>query len=130
MYRVGIGVLFFGIISFLLYQLIPDRWNVFRLPCIFHAITGYYCPGCGGRRAFEYFLRGDIVKSIYFHPAVAYSLFLYAWYMFSQTLERRKIGRLKVMSYKNRYVYIGIAITILNLLIKNLALFLFEVRLI
>lgn len=130
MYNLGIGILIFGVLSSVIYQIIPNRWNVFRLPCIFHIITGYYCPGCGGRRAFDYLLNGNILKSIYFHPAVAYSIFVYGWYMITQTLERRKIGKVKAMSYRNRYVYIGIGITIINLIIKNLTLFIFNIRLI
>lgn len=130
MYSVGLGVLIFGTLSFVLYQFIPDRWNIFRLPCIFHAITGYYCPGCGGRRAFEYILSGSIIKSIYFHPALLYSIFVFGGYMISQTLERKKIGKIKAMSYKNSYIYIGICITILNLIVKNLFLILFDIHLI
>ena len=130
MYSLGLGTLIFGIVSSLMYQFIPRKWNVFLLPCLFHGITGYYCPGCGGRRAFDYLIHGNIFKSIYFHPVVVYSIFVFACYMVTQTLERRKIGRVKAMSYKNRYIYIGLVITIVNLIIKNMALAIWNIKLI
>ncbi len=40
--------------------------------CIFHELTGLYCPGCGGTRAFFALLKGDLVRSLLFHPVVAY----------------------------------------------------------
>lgn len=33
------------------------------IPCIFHKITGLYCPGCGITRAIKALLRGDLYSS-------------------------------------------------------------------
>ncbi len=40
--------------------------------CAFHQMTGLYCPGCGGTRAFYALLDGDLVRSLLYHPIVAY----------------------------------------------------------
>ena len=32
--------------------------------CPFHAVTGWYCPGCGGTRALGALLRGDAVAAL------------------------------------------------------------------
>lgn len=130
MYILGLGVIILGMLSVMIEQVIPDKWNVFHIPCLFHEITGYYCAGCGGRRAFEYLLRGNIFKSIYFHPVVAYGIFVFAWYMISQTLERAKIGKVKAIPYKNLYVYIGLVITVINVIIKNMAFLVWNIKLI
>lgn len=130
LYRLGMGTIVLGAISYVVYELIPNKWNIFGLPCLFHVITGYYCPGCGGRRALDSLFHGNILESIFFHPAVVYSIAVFAWYMISQTLERRKIGKIKAMSYKNRYVYIGLGITFINLILKNLVLIIWNIRLI
>ena len=41
--------------------------------CLFHLVTGYYCPGCGGTRALYLFLTGHWIKSFLFHPLVVYA---------------------------------------------------------
>lgn len=51
-------------------------WNIIRqgggIPCLFHLLTGLYCPGCGGTRAVWYLLHGQILKSVQYHPLVLY----------------------------------------------------------
>ena len=44
----------------------------FRIPggCLFHLVTGFYCPGCGGTRAVKAMLTGHFLKSLCYHPAV------------------------------------------------------------
>ena len=44
------------------------------MPCFFHELTGYYCPGCGGSRALMFLLRGDLIHSFIYHPALLYIL--------------------------------------------------------
>lgn len=43
-------------------------------PCLFHFITGLYCPGCGGTRAVRALLHGEILKSFCYHPFVLYAV--------------------------------------------------------
>ena len=33
-------------------------------PCLFHLMTGLYCPGCGGTRAVRALFRGDLAMSL------------------------------------------------------------------
>ena len=90
------------------------------LPCIFHAVTGFYCPGCGGTRAVRQLLEGHILKSLYYHPLVFYGAVLYAWFMISNSMEYLSKGRLRVgMRYHKRYVIAAIIILALNFVIKN-----------
>lgn len=42
-------------------------------PCLFHLLTGFYCPGCGGTRAIRLLLRGQFLKSMQYHPFVPYA---------------------------------------------------------
>lgn len=100
----------------------------FPLPCLFHLITGGYCPGCGGTRAVVAITHGKILSSFCYHPIVLYTLVVGGWFMVSQTLERithKKIG----MTYRSIYVFLAIGLIIINCLIKNLWLFAFGVDL-
>ncbi len=41
----------------------PGR-AVFLPPCLFHALTGFYCPGCGTTRAFWYLVHGHPLRAL------------------------------------------------------------------
>lgn len=88
--------------------------------CIFHLTTGLYCPGCGGTRATFALFRGELVRSIKFHPFVPYAAFLGGWFMISQTIQRISGNRIKIgMHYRDIYLWIALVIVIVNFLIKN-----------
>lgn len=40
------------------------------LPCPTYALSGTYCPGCGGLRSMHALLHGDLASSFGFHPLV------------------------------------------------------------
>jgi hypothetical protein len=43
----------------LVYRFDPARVHFFP-PCVFHALTGLQCPGCGSTRALHHLLHGDV----------------------------------------------------------------------
>lgn len=50
------------------------------LPCPTYALTGTYCPGCGGLRSAHALLHGDVAASLGYNPAVLPLLaFLVVW---------------------------------------------------
>lgn len=44
-----------------------DEWSV---QCQFFKITGFYCPGCGGQRAFDALLHGEFIKAMRFNTLI------------------------------------------------------------
>jgi Protein of unknown function (DUF2752) len=53
------------------------------LICPFYSLTDFYCPGCGGQRAFHAFLHGHFIEAFHDNllifviiPAVLYKIFL------------------------------------------------------
>ncbi|MBE5938374.1 MAG: DUF2752 domain-containing protein [Lachnospiraceae bacterium] len=60
-------------------------------PCMLYTFTGYYCPGCGGTRAFIYLLKGQLVKSLIHHPAVIYAVLPGLLFMISQTIYKLQL---------------------------------------
>lgn len=90
-----------------------------RMPCIFHVLTGLYCPGCGGTRALESLLSGHLLVSFFYHPLVLYCAVLAVVFVVSYGLyfiTKREKFRLP---FPNRLVHIGIVLTVLNFIIKN-----------
>lgn len=37
-------------------------------PCVFHALTGYWCPGCGMTRALHALVHGDLLHALHMNP--------------------------------------------------------------
>lgn len=97
-------------------------WSV-SMPCLFLRYTGFYCPGCGGTRAFCSMLKGEFLKSLHYHPVVLYGTVVYAWFMLTNTLELLSKGRWKIgMEFRSRYLYIAAALIILHFIWSNIRL--------
>lgn len=121
-YIIGWICIAIGAIVFGLYRagVLP---TIHMAPCMIHAMTGYYCPGCGGTRATYALLHGKIITSLYYHPIVVYGVAVGGWFMISQTIERISRGKIHIgMHYRDLYLWIALVIAILNCLIKNLVL--------
>lgn len=98
--------------------------------CVLHNLTGYYCPGCGGTRAIHALLHGHIVRSFFYHPIVVYTAVFFGWFMLSQTIEKASRGHFAIgMHYRDIYLWIALAIVLLNWLVKNLFLAVFGIAL-
>lgn len=123
LYRIGIGTGCLLFISALLIRYGNINIARFFIPCIFHRITGFYCPGCGGTRAVRALLQGKVFLSILYHPFVVYMVSVYAWYMVSNTIEKCVKGKISIgMKYKDVYLWIGIILILFNWFVKNIIL--------
>lgn len=99
-------------------------------PCPFHTITGLYCPGCGGTRAVCALLRGDIFRSLRFHPLVPTTAAAAGWFMISQTIERISGGRIRIgMHFREICLWAALFLLSANFLVKNAALMVWHIDL-
>lgn len=122
-YITGASFAGFALILYLLYRHFPLPLEKMLMPCMFHKLTGLYCPGCGGTRAVEAFLKGRWLLSFFYHPIVVYGGIIYIWYMISHTLQLISRGRIKIgMHYHDAYLWIALALVAANFFIKNGAL--------
>lgn len=120
LYTMGLIILGLIPIFILLFHFTPIRFGNVLLPCLFHYITGLYCPGCGGSRSVTALLTGHPIQSFIYHPIVLYGFALYLWFMVSNTIHLLSKGKYPVgMKYRRLYVWIGAAILALNFIIKN-----------
>ncbi|HEY9254807.1 MAG TPA: DUF2752 domain-containing protein [Stenotrophomonas sp.] len=56
--------------AWLLYRFDPNAAGSPFLPCLFRALTGFYCPGCGMTRALHALLHLDLGTALRMNPLV------------------------------------------------------------
>ena len=87
--------------------------------CVFLKVVGFYCPGCGGTRAFHYWAHGQWWKSILCNPFVVYTMVGYTLFMGNTFLYKHtnKIGfeKFPVMTL----IYIGVGIMFGQWILRN-----------
>lgn len=103
----------------------PMKLSWFQVPCWVHERTGMYCPGCGGTRAALALLRGQPLKSFCFHPVVPYTGIVFLTFTVRGVLTLCTKGKIPFMKFHTWYIYVGIAITLVQFLIKNAVLLLY-----
>ena len=63
-------------------------------PCPFHALTGWWCPGCGMTRATHHLLHGDVVGALRYNALLPFVLALItvAWLdWYARSVGRRRL---------------------------------------
>ncbi len=56
------------------------------IPCMFHLITGLYCPGCGVSRMCLSILQGDFQRAFFYNPMLFLMLPLLVFYFIRQAV--------------------------------------------
>jgi len=128
-FAVWMAGLFLGI--FAMAVLLLDYYTPFSVEslqyeCWVRKQGGFYCPGCGGTRAFFAFLRGRFVKSFLYHPVVPYMGVLYIVFMLRGALHFLSKGRFAFMRFREGYIYAAVAIILIQFVIKNVYLLFFH----
>lgn len=126
LYYCGLALLAAGLLCYAIFQIPGVQVSRILLPCLFHTLTGFYCPGCGGTRALAALLHGNLAESLHYHPIVCYGAVLYVWYMVSNTIQYVSRGKRNIgMKYRSVYVWIGVVILVLHTIWKNAVLILY-----
>jgi len=68
----------------LLYFFIEPKKDSIFPKCLFHEVTGFYCPGCGGQRSLHALLNGNFLLAIDYNilfilllPFILYFMFVF-----------------------------------------------------
>lgn len=129
-YILGIISICVILIFFLvLYWLNIDIFHI-DIPCPIYSTTGFYCPGCGGTRAFKFLLQGDILNSLKYHPFVVYAIGMGSIYLILNTISLIRGKGFTGMKVKSIYFLLAPVIIVGQFLIKNLIILLFGIRII
>ncbi len=84
---------------FLLFRFNPAEHQLFPR-CVFHAVSGWDCPGCGGQRALHQLLHGNLATALQ-HNALLVVLLPVALWFLAQFLWNRYSGRRKIAPFKH-----------------------------
>lgn len=124
LYVIGIAVSAATALSYFLIMFLGKHSVFFSLlsQCVFRKITGFYCPGCGGTRAFICLIHGNIIQSLVYYPFVPYAVSVGLVFYISQTLRFITHGRVKGLHFCNFFITIGIILIAGNWIVKNLLL--------
>ena len=86
------------IVLSLLYFFYPANITRFYPVCLFHQLTGLFCPGCGSQRATSALLHGNLYQAASYNflfvfslPLVIYSAVVFSWNLFSTHKIRQRI---------------------------------------
>lgn len=97
-----------------------DRYHPL-LTCTFYRATGFPCPGCGGTRAFCSLFRGELWKSIWYHPVVLYGILAWLHFMGLYFYRQHFHGRNAYKEIQIQvYFYIAIAVILIQWIVKIL----------
>jgi hypothetical protein len=76
---------------------------------MFHVLTGWHCPGCGGTRCAMALLRGDWTAAVGYHPVAAVVLPLVLLWAIGETLAGVTGWRVPVCRWSWRW---GLAVAV------------------
>ena len=122
LYEMGKWMLAAALTAAIFVWVFGDAWLTKMPDCVFESVTGLYCPGCGGTRAVIALFRGQFIKSFVYHPAVPYVFIVYTVFMIKMFLlkhfgtGKEKDGRILI------FIYIGIAVIIVQWIVKLILL--------
>ena len=107
---------------FLLMEYIP-----IPMGCPFKAITGIPCPGCGGIRAVQFLLKGEILHALYTNPlSCIFCLFcavLPLWSFYDCYNGKHTLKTCLTTPWSNKAIVVTVIILLVNWIwniIKNL----------
>lgn len=89
-----------------------------KVPCIFHKITGFYCPGCGITRMFVEIFRLRFYEAFYYNELCFSYLILFIIYLLYYLIS--KLLNIKVIKISNKFYYVLIVITVLYGVLRNI----------
>lgn len=99
------------------------------MPCVLWEMLGIYCPGCGGTRAVLALFHGQILKSLWYHPLVLYTVVILGGFMLTHTMEKLHVLHIKGWKFHDWYLYVALGIVITNWVLKNVLLLAFGITL-
>lgn len=106
-----------------LLYLIINRTTGFSIPCVFHLVTGLYCPGCGVTGMIVSLSQLDFSGAFKHNCAVMLALPLMLYLFVCFVVKYIKYGCVKLAKFQNILIYFLIGFFILFAVLRNIPAF-------
>lgn len=93
----------------------------FSIPCLFHKLTNFYCPGCGITRMIFSILKFDFYQAFRFNPFVFCLLILFIFYFFISFF--LNLFNKKQIKINNKVYYVIVILLLLFGIVRNIPYF-------
>ncbi len=125
-WKIALLVTLFGGFFLIYFSYNPSE-NSFFIPCPFHYITGFFCPGCGSQRAVHLLLHGDMVGAFRFNPLMVLTLPVLIYGMTITIANWIFETKYRLMLfYSNLFIYGYFGLAILYWILRNLPIYPFN----
>ena len=103
----------------LVYLLDPETSDLYP-PCLFQALTGFYCPGCGTLRALHQLARGHPVAALDLNPLMMLLLPFIVYFFASQALLAVTGRPLRTFFVRPAVIWTLLGVILLYWLLRNI----------
>ena len=119
---IGGVLLLLGTVLVVLFYFDPAESGLFP-PCLFHALTGWHCPGCGSARGLHQLLHGHPLVALDLNPLMVLSLPFVSYGLISRFLFLCSQRRLPSIYISAGWIWALLAIIILFWILRNIPLY-------
>lgn len=115
---IGVAILFF--------VLDPSKNTLFP-KCMFHSLTGYYCPGCGSQRAVHSLLHLDLAGVVHYNFLFLPAILLIIYHYLHPVLNHIFHWKLPNIFYYKQTPWIILGVVVVFWILRNIPVFPFSV---
>jgi hypothetical protein len=91
--------------------------------CPFHAITGYYCPGCGTVRALHSVFHGQLLDGLQYNPLAVLLLPFLAYGLLLRITQLWNVNVLPRVTLSSRFISLSLAAVLVYMVIRNIPVY-------
>ena len=88
--------------------------------CVFKAVTGFDCPGCGGTRAAHQLLRGHLAAALDYNVLAVILLPFIAWWLFASLVRALDGPSWPVATLSRRWMPVTLVVVGLYWVVRNI----------
>lgn len=123
--NIGLLVAFTGL-AILFFVLNPAEHQIFPR-CVFNALTGYYCPGCGSQRAIHSLLHLDLAGVVSYNILFIPAFLLLSYHYSFRVINNIFNSKLPNIFYFKSTPWIIFGVVVVFFILRNLPIYPFSI---